>query len=342
MMAVDNRSINHNQQNGGIALLRVWMCYEVIISHFLNFRHGGAITDFLVGFEGIAVPVFIMLSFLLVGRKLSSVKSGGWTRQRLCRLLIPHVAWAFIYYICYRITNRLQITSIQLERSDLIWQLLLGSNPSLNRVMWFQFAILIATLLCLVIYRVLPYKWANYALAVLGIAMITSQYSGLNVRMFSSMRWELYWSLGRLAEVIPVAVVGCLLSQIDYLTVIYNHRRLILGLCIIALICSECLVPYSEIDGFGYAGIHCIVEAFCIISIFAALRIPSSPIVSIATRCTLGIYCIHFMLNTYLSILYEHINVETGTLLYCVVIYISGYGLSAMLAIHPWTRMLVE
>ena len=84
------------RHNYGIALLRMLMCFEVILSHFWTegrTRHVPPLNELL----GVHVPVFMFLSFYLT-EKTFLEKSPEKAWKRLRRLAVPHVAWAFVYW----------------------------------------------------------------------------------------------------------------------------------------------------------------------------------------------------------------------------------------------------
>ena len=49
------------EYNLGIALLRIWMCFEVVLCHFRTWTIKGGI---LYEFQGAAVPVFMLVAFV--------------------------------------------------------------------------------------------------------------------------------------------------------------------------------------------------------------------------------------------------------------------------------------
>ena len=96
----DNAS---DKLNVGISLLRIWMIFEVMIIHFsFDWCRVNAEEDMTVRvlqrYEYVAVPVFILLAFMLSDYKGMAADRISF-RKRMYRLLLPNIFWAVVYYI---------------------------------------------------------------------------------------------------------------------------------------------------------------------------------------------------------------------------------------------------
>ena len=141
--------------NYGLAILRIWMCFEVVLDHFKNWD--GATAEslpwpfrMLLRYGGIAVPVFMLSSFLLTDMaKLSSDRKKK--KKRFYRLLVPHVFWAFSYFVIYKLLDIIKGLSLEHGIKDLVLQLALGH--SLNQTEWFQIDLIVITAIFILGFR---------------------------------------------------------------------------------------------------------------------------------------------------------------------------------------------
>lgn len=88
---------NDKDYNYGLALLRIFMCFEVILCHFYS---GGSKYLFLFDvLKNYAVPVFMMMSFLLT-EKMFLAQNVDSYKQRIYRLTVPLLGWG-VYIYCF-------------------------------------------------------------------------------------------------------------------------------------------------------------------------------------------------------------------------------------------------
>ena len=96
----------------------------------------------------------------------------------------------------------------------MFWQLLMGHSVQLNGVMWYQFEIIILT----VLFVIILYIFRERYMSVLCICMMAAwlfQYSGWNKRLFGGLRFELTYPLGRFSEMVPYAVCGFAIAHYE-------------------------------------------------------------------------------------------------------------------------------
>lgn len=89
----------------GFSILRIWMCFEVILVH--GWAHGDKLNKIYSGFvkyEGIAVPVFMLMSFYLTDMAQLANQNDK-VAVRFKRLLIPHLFWTCVYFAIYKLLN---------------------------------------------------------------------------------------------------------------------------------------------------------------------------------------------------------------------------------------------
>src|SRR5574344_683137 len=129
--------------NYGFALLRLLMCFEVVLCHYW----GGDGPKYLKLFSilrNTAVPVFMFLSFYLTENTFLNYKKEK-ALKRIERLVITQIGCSIIYYICLTI-GQIKI-QFGVKFTDLIWQIFSGHSPRLNPAMWFQIVLIVLSLI---------------------------------------------------------------------------------------------------------------------------------------------------------------------------------------------------
>lgn len=280
----------------------------------------------------------MLISFLFVSNKLISDKL--YFKNRLLKLVFPLIVWALIYYVIYFISDILNITNINASLIDLLYQMIFGHSGLLNATMWFQFDLIIWTIFFYLLYKYINKDNANKITLILIFIALLAQYTRANAHLFYWMNYSISNPLGRLLETYPYAAIGLLLSQKDYFKLIYSNKVLIFICSIIACV----LIKFINLPvpvGFGYTGINNIIIAISVVNVFSLLPINENKILLLVTKYTFGVYCMHRLINTYLSILVGN-NAFNGSLSYCVVVYLICYAISSILSKNNKLKLLVE
>lgn len=199
------------QKNVGLCLLRMSMCYEVILCHFWNkeiYSNGAAIFKTIRNY---AVPVFILMSFYLTKDTFLSGNKGSY-QKRLLRLIYPLLGWTLIYWMAFVMIEILWGIKEVYDNRDWIWQLFTGHSPQINPAMWYQSVLIWITLIFIMLFFLLSEKIVVWILGWLMVLSLFFQYSGLNYYLCGGLRYELKYPLGRICEIFPYAIVGFLLS----------------------------------------------------------------------------------------------------------------------------------
>jgi fucose 4-O-acetylase-like acetyltransferase len=153
--------IKNNQRDLGIELLRVVLCFWIVLVHCLS---KSKLLN-IVGRNDYHVPCFIVISFYFFYNALCK-KNISKIRIRFIRLLIPFWIWPIIIWLFnnifkyYYSSNRLNRF---LSFNDLEIQLLVGRK--FHRQLWFLFNLLIFNLFFLIISFLLKnnfYFYFNY------------------------------------------------------------------------------------------------------------------------------------------------------------------------------------
>ena len=141
------------EYNLGIGLLRIWMCFEVVLNHFKTWPGWPGVIDetsikgisYILYFYGnIAVP-FFMLSAFSFCNILELAQDNNKMKKRINRLMIPHVFWTIIYFIIYILLEKKKGIKLLHGVGDFFWQLVGGH--SYNSVAWFQIDLIFLTIL---------------------------------------------------------------------------------------------------------------------------------------------------------------------------------------------------
>lgn len=317
-----------NTYHYGFAIVRTFMCFIVVTCHFWSTEAPVWLRP-LSMLKPFAVPVFMFLSFylshgLIMGRDTTRAL------RRLRRLLLPQIGWAIIYFVVYWVLGALLHKELVTGISDLFWQMLTGHSESLNPTMWFQTDLIILTVLFFGVFRFLSEKTGTLVLCGLSLLCLVGQYSGMNYAVFSGMRFELAYPLGRVAETLPIAALGLFAARWNLLT--FRKARSLpvaLGAFVLSwvFVVADRQLPLTGVDTFGYAGIWKMLYAFSV-TVFAygidlsRLSDKAKKTVGFLTDYTLGIYCGHRLVAFFVLNIFEDVlGLSAGQLYICVLIY---------------------
>ena len=199
------------ERNYGLSLLKVIMCFEVLCCHFLSSATTPIWRLPLTLLKTSAVPVFMVISFLLCRKAVVSGDTELLGR-RVRRLLWPQISWAVAYYLLCFVLNLLDSGEI-LSPFALVWQLLTGSNEQLNPAMWFQTDLILLTVIFSLLFAWLKPKLSYGIILLVATICLILQYGGMNYALFEPLQTEIKYSLGRIVEVWPFAAAAvCLFS----------------------------------------------------------------------------------------------------------------------------------
>lgn len=332
-----------------VAFMKLFFSFCVVLAHYWKAPDDSLYhISFMYRIISIAAPVFFLISFYLTSDTIrtSDVKRIG---KRLWRLIFPFVSWGVIYYLVYILIGFLlgviktidNSFVIRFTKKDLMWQILLGSDRYLCPPLWFQFVLIVFTVLFWLIYKMFP-KRARIVLIILGIWAIVMQYTMINYNLFCRFEFELWWPLGRLAESIPYAVIGACLLNKDLIGKLRNNWliTLIIGIIVMILTGPVKIIPTPEY-GFSYHGINLILYT---ISVFILLNlIPFHKanhvikrVIRLFSKYSFGVFCIHYGVGHILDhLVLEALGWKTDTFTECVFIYFISLLTSWLIAKIP-------
>ncbi len=314
--------------NYGIALLRIWMSFEVVVVHYLwNTAERWNLVE-RVKWE--AVPVFVVIAFVFWKPENSN--------KQLKRLLYPYFTWTIVLYCVEQLFYCCKI-GIGISPQELFWQLVTGY--AFIPPYWYVVAITSIIILWTLIYKITKKEHIVYITVVIMAICYILEYSELNYRVFTRIaritefaRIDCSW--GRIIELIPYSCIGILLSMSISRKKVGISKRISVQLVLILII----LLSFKEnssaiISGFGYGGIQHLLISVLVFSLFEKLDIKSEllkRIVRRVSRYSFGVYCIHWTLGKYLEIFVGEINSSLcGSFYACLLIYFASLGLCHIL-----------
>ena len=244
----------YQNRNVGISICRLVMSFFVVCCHFSYFD-----------MAAYAVPFFMFLSFFLATNIFFEDQYKK-VMIKIHRLVIPFWGWGIVYYAFKTV-----ILNEDINRDELVWQLLLGHSVYINQALWYLCdEILIILLFAVVFFLIKKKEYRVLALIALMIISLLFQYTELNYRIFDMMDYTRKYPLGRLAEMLPFACSGLLLGQIDWKKVKYRY---LFTVCLVLLLLAYG-IRHTEIKGFGYSSIQTMIIAICVslIAIYAPIK----------------------------------------------------------------------
>lgn len=346
MCACEGSGRKEDNYNYGAAALKIIMSFEVVLCHYWIFDNISDILVYLRIFDKLgllAVPVFMIMSFyFLTGSVLA--KDTGVFKARMVRLLTPYIGWAVIYYFGYLILDLIFHMELVNGIQDLIWQLLFGSSVNLIPPLWFQADLILLTCIVFAVFYFMPTNRAFKVLFVMAFLSLWMQYSGINYRIFGDWSYECRYSCGRIAEMIPYACIGMVLSYYKIESKI-SASRFSMAACICMLIfLFKFPVFYMPELHFSYGGLNFICVASIMAIFFMAIPLNRLPIkvlgvIKWLARYTPGVFCIHYGVGKLLKM-----KGQTGTFIQCLVIWIISYVVAFLISRVPLKicRGLVE
>lgn len=332
------KEIDYNKINYGFSLLKMLLAFEVLLAHFANWDEYNPVLVWpFRELVSLAVPCFIILSFYLMCNSFLS-RNEDRSKTRLIKLLVPQIGWTVIYYVVYQFLDILFSTGLTIGITDFFWQLFTGHSRNLNPSMWYQIDIIAITLLFYLVFRLLKKdKHAYLFLVVLTVFCYCLQYSGINRAMFGNLRFELKYPLGRIAETIPLSFIGFSLKYFDVFEKLKKVRYVAMTLCVVLFFVGY-NIPWIILKDFGYAGFCKPWLAICIIT-FAYLtpleclskRVKRA--ILKATDFSLGIYCVHRLINTLLLTFIPNMSLHSFER--CVLLYFLCYFTCLLINLIP-------
>ena len=338
----------------GFDYLKVLMSYAVVTCHYWESNQEIAYHVVFDSIRGCCIATFVMLSFFLTG---NAIENGGFEVlfKRIVRLFKPYLVWPIIAIIFYDSLSYIKDRMFTFTFRDLGYQILFGSTR-IEGVMYYNWDLMVIILFLWTVFHYFG-KHTGWVIVIgLMLADIGWIISEGNYNSFVNMPWEMKWTLGRLFEFYPYAVVGMVLKKLlEKITSTVmqeekyrNFFRYIFLIMIFEL--AWMLTYYHDVDsafawkgfGDGHTMQMLTSTAFITVSYFipySSGRISSiiHRIIGMVSRYTMGIYCLHNIVGTicvYIALrMYPAI---VNSLLMCFIIFLLSYIMSFVIAKLPF------
>jgi fucose 4-O-acetylase-like acetyltransferase len=313
--------------NTFLAVLRVYLCFNVINSHFL--RTPPIIMKKNVKriiANSLHVPIFFLMSFYF-SHKLFLQKNVEKIKKRFERLLIPYFIWPMIIWIINNFLYYAFGLLFNISLKGLIIQLMTGN--CFMKVLWFQYNLIFATLLIIIII----FLSLNYSIPILLNLCIFAfyfQYSNLNYKIFSKYDFFRRYTFGRFSEIIPYCIIGFIIPSLN-LIVLRKYKIYSIYLLLLIFLFLLRYEIFIKINGFMYQGIPLVIKSSLVFLIFLLMpyeKINNKyiSIIKIVTSYTSGIYFLNSNVQKWMKNCITLI--KNGTLSGNIIIYIISYVIS--------------
>jgi len=348
--------------NVGLAFVRIWMAFAVVIVHCFAFREqfpaGTAPAWYfsLLLSGGFAVPVFMTMSFFLSGKGFGE-GDARWLGRRIVRLLWPFVFWALVTFVL----NRLFLGGALAEdhyHCNSTWRTLgihlVGGTALRNDLqMWFM-AVLAALTPCFwLVCRRVPRKALGWTLGALFAASLVAQYTGAAAALVARIgEFGLRMPAGRFITMVPYAAAGLFLAKFRPCFESFSvRRRLAIGLVALGVFCflrfNDVFVP---VTGISYSGLQPMTLGFATFALCYFLpfeKLPKAVVRAITeiSKYAMGVYMVHYVLGELCyAYLFPRLGIHGRTILPVLLIFVISWLFCRLVACVPnrWVKALVE
>lgn len=285
---------NLENQNTGISLLRLFLCFEVFYNHYST-EPDTVIEKVANLFRGIPVPCFIFLSFYLT-YQIFDTQNKRKLMNRLKRLFYPLVFWNLIYYL-YHWLHQGELLSYE----QLIYSFILGSVITLDFPLWYLSSeIMIIGFLWMLSERKTEQRnWNIIVFASVGVFAVLMVAMGCNYYLFSGMPFESIYTFGRILEIVPMAVFGYIYAEYEN-----KLKKSFIYVAALLLVVVSLILRHTGVDiyfGFGYQIVWQNILSIAIVLLFINLpqirSVKFTRIVNYVAPFTMGAYCLQVMVS---------------------------------------------
>jgi len=270
---------NNNHKNLGIEILRMILCLWVITFHFAGMKNKLKYKILKTFFH---VPTFMLISFYFTYNTFISNDIIKY-KKRLERLVVPYIIWPIIVLA---ISNS-SYDSINIKK--LIFELLLQyiTGYKIYVILWFVASLIFFEIFFKIIH-ILFNKQSLLILKILSIISYLMQYEEINYNIFY-LYPEYMLGVSRIIEMMPIAVTGLVLKNIDIFKTIKNDKKKYISFSMIILFFIYNYNVFGNFKGFGYNGIKSNIAGICLFISFSLIpfnKIKNKTIISFITTIT--------------------------------------------------------
>jgi len=336
--------MKEQRYNLGLELLRALMCYGVVATHFWNpwkFYLNPAIPPcerFLLNFRNYAVPVFMLMAFYFAAQHVFK-NEHDWQLRRLKRLFVPYWGWALISFGVFSALTSFS-PAFACTVKDLGWQLLLGTDKAIGSHMWFQSVLIILSAIFAGVFAIPALRQRPVpTLAVLFLAAVAVEYSGLNYALCKDLPFEVKIPFGRVFPMMSSAVLGLLfgLYKTETCPPERGRRAFLIVLGALGALFVANFPLFVRPEGFHYVGLNLPLVAAALFIAFANLpfeRLPDAvdKCILFVSRRSMGIYFIHIVVGRVMTeLLFPHLGFKPDCLRGTLPIFIVCLALCVLL-----------
>ena len=315
--------------NYGLEILRMVMSFWIVLNHIYKPKNR-QIYNIIIKHR-FHVPTFIIISFYFLNYNLSIRKIKKF-KERLERLLIPYILYPILNFFIFNYLFYLfNFNNLKISIYQLITQFLIGRG--ICGVLWFHFNIIIITIFFYIISLI--FKNNNYLsfLQILGIFLYIIQFSQLNYKFFIKYNGHIKFSIGYLAETIPLAISGLSIGSIDIINKLKKNISMTFFFSISLLFVFFKYNIFTPVKGFGKQGIMYNIGGICFFLIFSLIPFEYFNkkiliFIKYFTSYTPGIYFLH--INIYKIFRHKIYSIKYHTFLGCIFIYLITYSISCI------------
>jgi len=308
--------------NLGIEILRMILCFWIITYHFAGKINKSKYKILKTFYH---VPTFMLISFyfsysIFISKDIIKYK------KRLERLLIPYIIYPLLFVLISFSFHSINIKQIII---DLLIQYISGKKIFGLGILWFIHNLIIFGIFFKIIYFLFN-KQSLFILQIFFIISYLLQYKGINYKIFHQYPFYIR-ILSFIIEMMPIAITGLILRNIDIFKIISNDKKKSIFFSIIAIFFIYNYNIFGEIKGFNYQGIKqniagiCLFISFSLIPFYKFNNSIILVIIKTITRYTGGIYYLQTFAYYVLS-KFEYLNQKS--FIKCLLIYIFGFLIS--------------
>lgn len=283
--------------NAGIALLKIWMIYEVLVFHcWTTDDPTGGLTFFVFDARLLAVPVFFMIAAYFGGTK---VFSGEGFKKRSIRLLVPHIFWSVFFFVALIVFDKIFSTEYIHGISDLGLELVTG-GADYNVPLWFTVDLFLLTAVYLAIGKVIKNDTVKIIIySALGITGIAMQYAEVMVNALLGQSEAVSYMLGRIPEMLPFMSIGIIFAHFDVLNKLKKRWYITAIICALVFVANYIYTFVPLVRHFWYGGLRTLILSLSLFVFFYVLPFDgisdkAKEIIAKLSAPVMGVYYIHY------------------------------------------------
>ncbi len=306
--------------NIGVQILRIIFSFHILIFHCLN-RKMKKKYFFLRNVDVDLIDFFI-ISFYYSYNTFTS-KNIIKIKQRFYRLLIPYIIWPLLFLFIHNFTCYVNgKKKFYIKSKYLYYQLLCGNG--IHFVFWFQFNLIILSILFLIIIFISKKKHLFFFI-IIGFSLykfFSSQY----VKKYLYNNTILLFSIRPIPSSYLYSLVGFILFRLNNVVKFEKYLIKFSFICIIAL-----YIYIYDRNLFGLEAYYFMIKILAGITVFIIfLNLPfhkiDNNLIKLLTSYSGGIYYLHTKMRILLEYLFN--SMKSRTMTACIINYYFCFSLS--------------